>query len=233
MYWGGLAKPRHWPGWRRRLAEQSEQAQLAFAAAVRQAEEEYRPVREEIARRLAEYRAELEAAELERRRERERLRSAMATIAARQVWLFRTGAAGSPVLVYRADVPDALELPAPQAGSSSEDRLSAWQLVEELLTLQHGSGYTIEFQWDEAARAEVERECLALGVSATFWWWWIEVTRHHRMPRTDWKDSRCGPQLVPPPPAKPSGAGTRHHGVAGSGRYIGGDFGGYSGFGSF
>jgi hypothetical protein len=224
-YWRGPAEPWHWPGWRRRLAEQSEQAQLAFAAAVRQAEEEYRPVREEIARRLAEYREEQKAAELERRREQERQHSVMATIAAKRVWLYRADAADSPVLVYRADVPSAVGLRDLRAGSS-EQRLTAQQLEQHLLVVHRDRVRTTEFQWNEAARAEVERECRALDVSVTFESWWSEVTT------TQWTATTHGPQPASSP-TRSSRADARHPGVSGSGRYIGGDFGGYSGFGSF
>jgi hypothetical protein len=216
--WSHIPGPRHWPGWRRRLAERSEQAQLAFAEAVRRAEEEYRPVREEIAGRLAEYKAEQEAAELARRREAERRRSVLHTVASGQVWLFGTEAAGSPVLVYRADVPTALELPDPEAGSSPGTALTARRLEESLLALARDSGHTAEFRWDEAARDEVERECRALDVSVRFGQWWREVTQGV------WKDTSHGPQPVPPPPpvTRSRGAGVGGSGVTGTGGYVGG-----------
>ncbi|MET9800461.1 hypothetical protein [Streptomyces sp. NPDC006368] len=223
--WSHITEPRHWPGWRRRLVERSEQAQLAFAAAVRRVEEEYRPVREEIAERLAVYKAEQAAAELARRREAERRRSVLDTVAAGQVWRFGTDPAGSPVLVHRVDVPASLELPDPRAGSSSEGSLTARQLEEALLALVRGSGYTTEIRWDEAARAEVERECRASEVSIAFGQWWREVTKGV------WRNTSYGPQPVPPPPpvTRSLGAGIGGSGVSGTGGYSGG----FSGFGGY
>ncbi|WP_112469182.1 hypothetical protein [Streptomyces triticisoli] len=225
--WTHIAGPRHWPGWQRRLAERSEQAQLAFAAAVQRAEEEYRPVREEIARRLAEHKAQQEARLLARRRKAERRRSVLDTVAAKRVWLFKVAEAGSPILVHRTDVPAARALPDPPAGSSPEDGMTARQLEKSLLVLVRKSGHTSKIRWDRTARAEVERECRALGVTLSFPEWWRAVTKKV------WKDTRYGPQPSPPPPpssSRPSRIGGS--GVSGTGGYIGGHGGhdGYSGY---
>ncbi|WP_225823862.1 hypothetical protein [Streptomyces naphthomycinicus] len=250
-YWVHITEPRRWPRWQRRLREQSEQAQLAFAAAVQQAEEAYRPVREEIAELLAEYKAEQEAAERARRQEREaaelarrqereaarlarrrearRKRSVLRRVATAQVWLFEVGEAGSPVSVHRADVPaSSIELPGPSTGSSAEEGLTPRRLEESLLTLVRESGYTAEIRWDEAAQAEVERECRALGAAASFPEWWHAVTKGA------WRDTRHGPQAVPPPPPasdtplRPSIGGS---GMSGTGGYTAGH--GFGGFGGY
>ncbi|GAA0913404.1 hypothetical protein [Streptomyces thermoalcalitolerans] len=230
-----IPQPFPWPGRRKRMRKRSEQAQRAFAAAVQRAEEEYRPVREEIARRLAEHKAEEEARERARREEEARRLSVLNAVAAKRVWLFTVAEAGSPVFVHRTDVPAALALPDSPAESSPEDGLTAGQLEERLLALVRGSDRTVEIQWDTAAQAEVERECRAQDVPVSFWKWWDTVTKDL------WKDSRQGPQ----PFSFSSSRSSRSSfvsGVSGAGRYIGGydgggydggGFSGFSGIGSF
>lgn len=244
--WRVLAPPFPWPGWRKRMAKRSEQAQRAFAAAVQRAEEEYRPVREEIARRLAEHRAEQEARELARRKEAERRRSVLHTVAAQRVWLFTVAEAGSPVFVHRADVPAALALPDSPAESSPEGGLTARRLEEHLLRLARDSDGPVEIRWDRAAQAEVERECRAQDVAVSFSEWW------HAVARGAWKSTRRGPQPSLSAPFRSSRASrasgsSRGGGVggSGSGTYIdtssgsaggfdgSGGFGGFSGFGGF
>ncbi|MFB7620687.1 hypothetical protein [Kitasatospora sp. NPDC056181] len=239
--WNTIPAPRHWPGWKQRAVERSEAAQRAFLAEVQRATEAYRPVREEIDRRLAEQRAVRQAAELARAREAQQRRALLEEVAAQRVWLYEVGeeaaegAEGAEegdgpvrVRIFRADLlPAAADPGSADPAAPSREPLTASELEKDLYALaraQKAAG--IILRWDDAARAAVEEECLARGVGVTFAQWWREMARH------GWSVRHDDPQPIPPSPPgsgpRPSFGGT---GMGGTGGFTGGHS--YGGFGGY
>ncbi|MFI6846595.1 hypothetical protein ACIBJD_18360 [Kitasatospora sp. NPDC050467] len=227
--WRIVPAPRHWPGWKQRAVERSEAAQRAFLTEVQRAREAYRPVREEIDRRLAEQRAAREEAERARAREAQQRRAVLVEVAARRVWLYEVGEEAGEgdvavrVRVFRTDLPPI----AADRVDPPQEPLTARELEKDLYALaraQEAGG--IALRWDEAARAAVEEECLARGVSVVFAQWWREMALH------SWSVTEDGPQPVRPSPPgsgpRPSFGGT---GMGGTGGFTGGHS--YGGFGGY
>jgi hypothetical protein len=191
---------RHLPGARRRAERAKERFRVELAAA----EEQYRPVREEIARRLAVHAEEERRAREERARrweaerhaeeERKRLRRERQerhrAVGARAVWGWIVDEGGTSVFVHRYDVPPAQ--PLPTGSRRSESARDARKLEKDLLRLgQEGVPNVV---WDQAAREAVVVECSTPEEPTPFEEWWADVTRRR------WRSSK----EVPPPGPRPS-----------------------------
>lgn len=173
--WQHLLEPFPWPGWRRRVAARSEKAQRAFLARAELAAEEYRPVREEIERRIEEACAERRAANVARRREAERQRGVLQRVASRRLWVCVDRADASAVFVYRFDVSPSD--PVPDLARSRSKPLAVRDLEAVLQESTREDGVQRQIQWDPRACAEVEKECREQGVDITFAAWWESVTQ--------------------------------------------------------
>ncbi|WP_263167620.1 hypothetical protein [Streptomyces sp. SCSIO ZS0520] len=211
------------PGARRRSARAEER----MSRALDEAEERYRPVREELERRLARHEREERRAREERAhhweaerlaaRERERVRRERAdrcsALAVRPLWGWRLDESGETAYVHRHDVDPA---EAPPAGTRGSTRpWCAYDLEDQLLRL--GAEGTRRLVWDQAAREAVVVECSTPRDPMAFEEWWATVTRRR------WTSS----QLIPPPepPAPDPGTSPHAHGPSGS------DYGGTGGTG--
>ncbi|MEU6238302.1 hypothetical protein [Kitasatospora sp. NPDC047058] len=216
-FWHGLGAPRRWPGWKRRAVERSERAQRAFVAEAERAAEAYRPVREELDRRVAEQREVRRQAQLAREQEARRRRAVLEEVAAQRVWRYTVD--GAEVRVGQVGAG-----PVGDSADEPQDPLTARELEDALFALAGEPGaVAAQFRWDDAARAAVEEECRAQGVTVAFGQWWREVTRH------GWADGPSGPRPVLPGP-RSTGSGFRGIGGTG-GSGTGGFTGGHSYFG--
>ncbi|KJY32048.1 hypothetical protein [Streptomyces sp. NRRL S-495] len=229
----GIGRPRRWPGWERRTVERSARAQRVLALEVGRAVEEYRPVRAEVALRVAEAReAHRAAMEAEQRATRHR-RTVLDELALRRVWQHRSAGPGEPVLVRRVDLP----VPGPGGaaavafdGSVMEDQeaVSARELADALNAVARRAESPVDIRWDERARAATEAECLAREVRLGFLEWW------HDLAGPSWRPGPHGPVPVFVPPGqrasahRPSYGGT---GMGGTGGFTGGHS--YGGFGGY
>ncbi|MFD4908836.1 hypothetical protein [Kitasatospora purpeofusca] len=226
----GIGRPRRWPGWERRAVERSARAQHVLALEVGRAVEEYRPVRAEIALRVAEDRAARWAAtEAEQRAARHR-RTVLDELALRRVWYCGGAAPGEPVLVRRVDLPG----PEAETGSSgasvTEDQepLTARELADELNALAVRAESPVDVRWDERARAATEAECLAREVGLGFLEWW------HDLAGPGWRPGPDGPAPVFPSPGQGASAPRQSFGgtgMGGTGGFSGGHS--YGGFGGY
>ncbi|MFB8236528.1 hypothetical protein ACFC58_08235 [Kitasatospora purpeofusca] len=229
----GIGRPRRWPGWERRAVERSARAQQALALEVGRAVEEYRPVRAEVALRVAEARAARRAAmEAEQRAARHR-RAVLDELALRRVWHHRSAGPGEPLLVRRVDLPGPDVAAEASGGSVSENSenqelLTARELADALNALAVRAESPVDIRWDERARAATEAECLAREVHLTFLEWW------HDLAGPSWRPGPHGPAPVFVPPGqrssapRPSFGGT---GMGGTGGFTGGHS--YGGFGGY
>ncbi|MEK2493334.1 hypothetical protein WN990_27640 [Kitasatospora purpeofusca] len=230
----GIGRPRRWPGWERRAVKRSARAQHVLALEVGRAVEEYRPVRAEIALRVAENRAARWAAtEAERRAARHR-RTVLDELALRRVWRFRSAAPGEPVLVRRVDLPGAGAGAGAgaEAGSSDaslmedQEPLTARELADALNAVAVRAESPVDVRWDERARAATEAECLAREVGLGFLEWW------HDLAGPGWLPGPDGPAPVFPSPGQGASAPRRSiggTGMGGTGGFSGGHS--YGGFG--
>ncbi|MFC5667701.1 hypothetical protein ACFP3U_32650 [Kitasatospora misakiensis] len=227
----GIVRPRRLPGWERRVTERSARAQQILALEVARATEEYRPVREEVALRVAEASAARRAAlEAEARVTRHR-RAVLDELALRRVWRYRAAGAGEPVLVRRVDLPDTSDTP--DAGEDQlpdgREPLTGRELAEALnaLTTQAAES-PVELRWDERARAATEADCLAREVRITFLEWWCDLAGSR------WLAGPEGPRAVFVPPGTRSSGPRQTYGGTGMGG-TGGFGGGHSwgGFGGY
>ncbi|MFD0279617.1 hypothetical protein ACFVHB_37795 [Kitasatospora sp. NPDC127111] len=217
-FWRVLGAPRWWPGWKRRAVERSERAQRAFVAEAERAAEAYRPVREELDRRVAEQREVRRQARLALEREARRRRAVLEEVAARRVWRYVVeGEETAVVRVGRAG-PE----PAEFSAAEPQEPLTARELEEALFAVARERGATAQFRWDEGARAVVEEECRAGQVEVTFGQWWREMTWY------GWADGPFGPRPVLPNP-RPTDPGSR--GIGGTGGSGTGGFTGGHGYG--
>ncbi|WP_067173179.1 hypothetical protein [Microtetraspora niveoalba] len=122
---------------------------------IRAAVEAYRPVQDEIRRRLT-----------EEWRKREEI---FAAEAAREVWRYAVKA--DSVIVYRDDVRP--EVPLPKRASRSRPRpVDGWTLASTLRSLRSDEGIK-RIHWDVAACAEVELACG--DVSFFVWATWVDI----------------------------------------------------------
>jgi hypothetical protein len=173
--WGELLYPLSWPGWQRRWARRSKQAQREFVDRIGRAARVYEPVRAEVARRYEEPHAEREAekralaeAEELRRQEWARLNAPLCQVADGCSWTYR-----ADLMVSRVDVPTD-EAEADRRTPSEPLSTSSLEFVVRDGYLRNRQSGLIE--WDPAACAAVERECAALGSPVTFAEWWDTVT---------------------------------------------------------
>ena len=190
--WQPPLKPFPWPGWRRRVANRSEKAQRAFLARAELAAEAYRPVREELDRRLEEGRAARRAAAEARRREKERRRGVLQEMASRHIWVCVDRADASPVFVYRLDAPP--PDPVPDLDESGSEPLTVGELEAVLQGSTREGGIQRQIQWDPRAGAAVEEECREQGLDMTFAVWWESVTDGRWKTRTT--SSGTGPMHI-------------------------------------
>ncbi|WP_406110745.1 hypothetical protein [Kitasatospora purpeofusca] len=226
----GIGRPRRWPGWERRAAERSARAQHVLALEVGRAVEEYRPVRAEIALRVAEERAARRAAtEAEQRAARHR-RTVLDELALRRVWHHRSAGPGEPVLVRRVDLPGPDTATAGSDGSLTDDQepMTARELADALNALAVRAESPVDIRWDERARAATEADCLTREVRLTFLEWW------HDLAGPGWRTGPDGPAPAFVPPGQRSSAprsGFGGTGMGGTGGFSGGHS--YGGFGGY
>ncbi|MFE7410442.1 hypothetical protein [Streptomyces laurentii] len=195
------------PGWRlvatRRALRAWEQARRRYEEVMREAGEEYKPVRLEIGQAI-----EAEMSEKVRHEEREaRARRHRAELARRAVWGWTMTTKGRPTAyVFRHDVPAG---DGPEATPAREDPpVDPHELRRALKELKPD-----RLEWDPAAVVATERELE--GVS--FGGWWRELFGEDHLTFT----------TPPPPPPKRhgyTGGGTATGGVGG---FAGGFGGGY------
>ncbi|WP_461009610.1 hypothetical protein [Streptomyces capparidis] len=182
--WSRLPAPLPLPGWRRRLAARSAAAQRVFLERLEQAERAYRPVCEEIERRIEEHRAVERAAKRARWRAEVRRREVFLEVAGQRVWSYAvvTVERRPAVLAYRLDVAPARPLPEPAGLAGSPARpLDAAGLEAALLETLRDGGHS-RVHWDPQARAAVERECRERGEETTFEQWWQAVSGSYWRP---------------------------------------------------
>ncbi|MEO3752511.1 hypothetical protein, partial [Streptomyces sp. B6B3] len=180
-------------GWHRRLPggrPRLDQARLRHHALTAAATAAYRPIHEEITRRLAaqeaEQRRHLEALRREQvrslrraqRHERE-LRRRYQAVAAQPVWgcLLSPTTGGTAAFVYRHDVPPTDRPPA-NVTRHSRERLTAADL-EDLLLFLHGHLRVTTIVWESAARRRVADETATDRLAGSFDDWWLTITRRH------------------------------------------------------
>ncbi|MGW0366731.1 hypothetical protein [Streptomyces sp. NPDC002990] len=218
------ARGRTWlrrlPGGRRR----AERAEAEYRKRTAAATEVYRPVYEEIARRLEAGRAERgrRTEEWQRQRRREELRKRAvreryAELGEKAVWgWFVTEGPkrqAATARVFRHDVPALRALPS--SARRSGQPLTAQALEEALLGLSQDGVAVVE--WEAASCKAVVDECSVPGTRASFAQWWSAVTSGQ------WPSPHEPPRL---PRQRPGGsgapAGSSHHG----GRESHGDAGG-------
>ncbi|MEU3076001.1 hypothetical protein [Streptomyces laurentii] len=205
------------PGWRlvatRRALRAWEQARRRYEQVMRQASEEYKPVRLEIGQAIeAEMRKKVRHEEREARARRHR-----AELARRAVWGWTTvvdgsAAEGPAARLFRHDVPSGGDSPAPDPARQNPPApsLPPVDLHELRRALKELSPARLE--WDHAAVVATERELA--GVS--FGGWWRELFGEDHLTFT----------TPPPPPPRRhgyTGGGTATGGVGG---FVGGGFGG-------
>ncbi|MFE5586086.1 hypothetical protein [Kitasatospora sp. NPDC056531] len=201
-------EPLSWRARRLLRAVRSKRAQRAFRAALEQAAEAYRPVREELEPLYAAALAEQRAAEEARRRAEERLREAVRPVADRRCWVCVQGHGHSTVAIrHVADSPQ-----------PSGEPLTAYELEDALLTLHRAAGRSLQVEWDPDSRSETIRECQELGISISFGGWWDAVTR------SSWKAGPHGPVPADWQPPVAGGSSSRFGGtgMGGTGGFIGG-----------
>jgi hypothetical protein len=174
---------RHLPGGRLRVAQARQRHRDLTAAATAA----YRPVYEEIARRLAAQEAEEFRRQEERRHERVRrlrqdqrrrreLRSRYRAVAARPVWGWTLSQHphATMVWIFRHDVPPAGRAPA-HVTRRSRERLTASGLEDALLSLYRNLRVT-QLAWDSAARRRVAEETSTDHLPGSFDDWWSTAT---------------------------------------------------------
>ncbi|WP_433353775.1 hypothetical protein ACQP25_10000 [Microtetraspora malaysiensis] len=197
--------------WTRRvlLARDRRRADRRIIAAVAA----YRPVQDEIRRRLA-----------EERRKREEV---FAAEAAREVWHYVVKA--DSVIVYRDDVRP--KVPLPKRASRSRRRpVDGWTLASTLRSLRNDEGIK-RIHWDVAACAEVELACG--DVSFFVWATWVDIPgrpggreAHAKSGKLEWSLT----WTIRDAPEKNSGRDSRasggSRGSGGSGGYSDGSGGG-------
>ncbi len=221
----GKAERRRWlrrlPGGRRRL----ERARQRYREQTDAATQIYRPVYEEIERRLAAHQGQNE--ELERQlqiweSQRQEQQNRYRSVGRKAVWgwivIEKRGT--STVWIFRHDVPANPQWSPPEGARRSEEPLTAAGLEKALLSL--AAAGVSEITWDAAARQKVVDECSTPDLPARFDDWWQAVTRKH------WPTPKKFPAPDPPRPTRRSGrySGTSHHSSHGVG---GGDGGGGGG----
>ncbi|MFI5533395.1 hypothetical protein ACIA8O_33135 [Kitasatospora sp. NPDC051853] len=160
------------------------------------AEEAYRPVREEIAARLAEHHDRRERALRAARAERFR------AVAERPLWGLLAPAGIGPVRVYRSDAE-----PPPEADPAAAP-LTARELEHALLELRTGRTQVID--WYGPACAVTEADCSTADDRVSFEAWWAAVTLF------PWQRHRWLPSLPGSPPG-PGGHRVPGEGVSGFG----------------
>ncbi|MER7722275.1 hypothetical protein ABTX99_36110 [Streptomyces flaveolus] len=218
--WNQLSAPLPLPGWRRRIAARSAAAQYVFPERLEQAERAYRPVREEIERRIEEHLTAERAAERADARARQeayqRRREAFLEVARQRVWSYAvvTVKQRPAVLAYRLDVTPAHPLPKPSRPRVRP--LNAAKLEAALLKALR-DGELSGVRWDPQARAAVEQECRERGEQTIFEHWWQDVSKH-------WWEEVPGKYWNAPDSRPPGHDSSRHSRHAGDGRY-GGSFG--------
>lgn len=218
----GRLGPRWLPGAKKRSARATEW----YRDRIRKAEAAYRPVAEEIDRRLAAHAAEQQRKreeEQERLRAEERRRAHYLTVGQQAVWgwvVVREGDT-TPVRVFRHDVAPGETVPT-SVHRRSERPLSASELEAALLALAPGPGQSRLVIWDRPARQRVVKECAGVEPSARFADWWAVNTVG------GWLSPEQIPARAPDPePGTSSRAtqqlrGTSHHSSYGAGGGSGG-----------
>lgn len=207
-----LASPVRRTMWRPWRGAASRKAQRAFLACAEQAAEIYRPVREEIERRVVEHTAEDRAAAQAIEKETEHWEEVFLQIAGECSWACAESA--DAVFVHRCGVPPQDALP------DSARSASAQLTTEELENLLAGSADVVGgrvIRWDARARAETEKECRERGMPVTFHTWWRWVTGRH------WRETSYGPNVPDRPGSYDAGARGGGYGssTSGSGGYTG------------
>ncbi|MFJ3923214.1 hypothetical protein [Streptomyces sp. NPDC090022] len=192
------------PGWSARNTVRSEKAQRAYLAEVTAVTEAYRPVAEEIERRVERKRAARRAVEAERRRAAERLAAAVREVGAQPVWCYTVAAGAGPVVdVRRCDVD-------PGTGGPEESPLTAYELDARLRELV-GERAGRRVRWDRAACVRTEEDLAARGERLSFVSWWQTVTG-------GWWETRLAsgaPVSVVHVSSYPTGYGAGGHGGGG------------------
>ncbi|MET9324434.1 hypothetical protein ABZX75_30385 [Streptomyces sp. NPDC003038] len=221
------------PGGRRRL----ERAEAEYRKRTVAATEVYRPVYEEIERRLEAGRAERERRTEEWQRQRleeevrkRAVRERYAEVGEKAVWGWSVTGKGAAATarVFRHDVP-AFRAP-PLTERQSEQPLNARALEEALLGLSE-DGVTV-VEWEATSCRAVVDECSVPGTRASFGQWWSAVTSRH------WPSPEEPPRPPRPlPGGSAASSGSSHHGShgshgdAGGGDHGGGGYGGSGGHG--
>ncbi|MFE4592214.1 hypothetical protein [Streptomyces laurentii] len=205
------------PGWRlvatRRALRAWEQARRRYEEVMREAGEEYKPVRLEIGQAI-----EAEMSEKVRHEEREaRARRHRAELARRAVWGWTMVAEGPAAHVFRHDVPLDGDSPTPDPARRTPAAPPVAPAppvdLHELRRALKELNPPDRLEWDPAAVVATERELE--GVS--FGGWWRELFGEDHLTFT----------TPPPPPPKRhgyTGGGTATGGVGG---FVGGFGGGY------
>jgi hypothetical protein len=203
-----------WRRWSGKAVTQSEIAQRAFHECAEEAAEEYRQVRYEIERRIAEHRTQ----RLDEKIAGHHRIILLQQIALRPLWTYAISSDDSTIFVHRRDISP---LPAPPGSSlPSSPSLTAGAL-EAALWACHGEKPR-HLKWDTHSRSAIETECRQQGVNISFESWWQAVSQQ------SWTPSPSGPTplyLRSTPRTNQSG----NRGGYGSGTSGSGGFGGYTG----